>query len=1335
MITSPFPITPLSQATILQFLHELPSQNIFSFITSTTPVQAHYTALYYSFTYPTYLVEQLFLLAIIIFFAIQIIIAFVMAFNVYLLLMDLVVVVTLCVVFTLTFIPKIKERPRCKSVFTWIIIFVFFVENIMTTLFYDEHNCVHLHKVYFSIAANHFIMDMFIKISVTMNFNHFIIVAICDVVHVVCMIIFKNNFHSELLFVCVLDFYIFANELRNEIASMKMFVMYVKEQKKRNDSVNVIHAAKIGRCKCKMWLQQDTNYGNGNYSYMNKKKCSLQSDISSNTNNVNDYCNNGQKCLLNCDDIEIAELNRIMEKEMSFCIDTSTVRKYIHDQEQYAAQSLRNQNQLNVNNENEMNSNNFIQMLFRSNHKNNIEDIFDGDNSKDFLSKKEEKNNCGLFIKKTLTNNNMNTRRNTYRHSKTFNSNGKKYLLCNNIYQKRKEQKNVVTTNNNTNTDPLQQREQTPNRIITQTLKEIILKEIKTVSNNNEQHYRDLGIFSIHHNKSLFRIYFKLTNSSQENNNTQSTMPITFDLLFIEIIQNKDEYKQKVESIYQNLIMSKISNEFREGITSLINIINSVKTAHPNPTANPSQQQQQPHTPSSTQSNYNYNKPQQNHLSMPQQYNTKRFFTYSSSILSPNCVFSINYSTLNKLAIISECVLIIVADLAEYVHIKSSDLVLNKNEGNKSFLSFLDLKFFLEEAATFYIGLFRKDIKMVFDVDNKLYNVKILTNELKLKQIITNVLSNAIKQTPNNKSVIFRICGSNYNGDNGVSMDSNEMKVNIINNSNEDNESLTYDQNNIEGYHINQSSKMKRYIKISFIIEDQGKGLSNYQMHKLNKNDFNLNNSERSFDINITKTNNYINKKGLNSGLKIIRKLANEINAKLICEHIYLDNENISARSEQQEQKPTKQTVKGTRINITLITQFKNTNLSQGIISSAITPTIPKTLSTQNTLYKGVVKLTPHMKKLIYEEDTSPNVNHININVNMSDNPMNGDNNDNFLREKTAQSEQQKHRSKFDFKKCQTDFNNTQQDYYHNNTVTNNKSSNKFNLLIHSNTNQINQKHSSPSNCNSIFHDQSAVSKNSVYDNYCINTPHKVVSKTVILNQIKPTVMNNDKQQQQQHEFNNYEHNSNLMFHNMFQMNSDALEHKQLQFKNNTTNNNNNNLLLNFRTMNNENYPYHSENIIISPKGKPIINKIMIVDDSISHQTNIEVLIKRFFKKKQAECTIVKFEDGAEVLNELYNEINANDGNVITKMIFCDEQMKFINGSQCFTVIKQSSIKGTCKLDVPFVLCSADASNLRMNSKALGLEFIYDKPLSIGDIEYIFTSKVINGCNNEIDFS
>ena len=168
----------------------------------------------------------------------------------------------------------------------------------------------------------------------------------------------------------------------------------------------------------------------------NKKKCSLQSDISSNTNNVNDYCNNGQKCLLNCDDIEIAELNRIMEKEMSFCIDTSTVRKYIHDQEQYAAQSLRNQNQLNVNNENEMNSNNFIQMLFRSNHKNNIEDIFDGDNSKDFLSKKEEKNNCGLFIKKTLTNNNMNTRRNTYRHSKTFNSNGKKYLLCNNIYQK-----------------------------------------------------------------------------------------------------------------------------------------------------------------------------------------------------------------------------------------------------------------------------------------------------------------------------------------------------------------------------------------------------------------------------------------------------------------------------------------------------------------------------------------------------------------------------------------------------------------------------------------------------------------------------------------------------------------------------------------------------------------------------------------------------------------------------------------------------------------------------------------------------------------------------------
>ena len=1315
MITSPFLITPLSQASILQFLHDLPSQNIFSFITSTTPVQTHYTSLYRSFAYPTYLVEQLFLLLIIIFFTIQIIISLVMAFNVLLLLADLVVVATLCVVFILTFIPKLKERPRSKSVFTWIIMFVFFVENIMTTLFDDEHNCVHLHKVYFSIAANHFIMDLFIKISVTMNFNHFIIVAVCDVVHVVCMIIFKNNFHSELLFVCLLDFYIFANEIRNEVVSMKMFVMYIKEQKKRNESVSVIHAAKIGRCKCKMWLQQDVKCGNdsnSNNSDINRNKCSMKSDNSCCNNNMNGYCN-GQNCLLNCDEIEISELNQIMEKEMSFCIDTSIVRKYIHEQEQHTAQTLRNKNKLNVHNEKDLNSTNIIQMLFRNNNNNSIEDILDVDNSKDFLNKKEEKDNCGLFVKKTQTNNNI--RRRKYRHSKTYNSNCKKYLLCNNIYQKQKEQKSSSNSNNNNNNA-----DQAQNKIITQTLKEIILKEIKTFSNNNE-HYRDLGIFSIHHNKSLFRIYFKLTNSSQVN--LHSSMPITFDLLFIEIIQNKDEYKQKVESIYQNLIMSKISNEFREGITSLINIINSVKTTHPNPTANPSQQ---PHTPSSTQSNCNYGKPQQNHLSMPQQYNTKRFFTYSSSILSPNCVFSINYSTLNKLAIISECVLIIVADLAEYVHIKSSDLVLNKNEGNKSFLSFLDLKFFLEEAAVFYIGLFRKDIKMVFDIDNKLYSVKILTNELKLKQIITNVLSNAIKQTPNNKSVVFRICGSDYNGENEYSMDINETKVNIINNSNEDNDSLTYDQNNIEGYHINQLSKVKRYVKISFIIEDQGKGLSNYQMHKLNKNDFNLNNSERSFDIHITKANNYLNKKGLNSGLKIIRKLANEINAKLICEHIFLDNDIASTHSEQ-EHKQTKQTVKGTRINITLVTQFKNMNVSQGIISSAITPTVPKTLSTQNTLYKGVVKLNPHMKKLIYEEDTSTNINNININVNMNDNHMNSNNNDHFLREKTAQSEQQKHTTQFGFKKCQTEF-NACLDYHHNNTVTNNKSNNKFNLLIHSNTNQINQKHSSPgSNCNSIFHDQSAVSKNSAYDNYCINTPHKVISKTVIVNQIKPTVINNDKQHQQQHEFNNYEHNSNLIFHNMFQMNSDTLEHKQLQSKNNP--------LLNFPTANNETYPYHSENIIISPKGKQIINKIMIVDDSINHQTNIEVLIKRFFKKKQAECTIVKFEDGAEVLNELYNEINANDGNVITKMIFCDEQMKFINGSQCFTVIKQSSIKGTCKLDVPFVLCSADASNLRMNSKSMGLEFIYDKPLSIGDIEYIFTSKVINGCNNEIDFS
>ena len=1092
MRTTSILISPLSQVTIQHYLRILPSTNIFTFITSKTPIQSHYNSLFRSFMQHNYFIEQLFLLSTIIFFSIQLTITTLQYLNIANLIADIILLITLITIFILSFIPNIKYHPQSQSIFTWIIIFVFFTENIITICVHDNNGItISIHKIYFSITANHFIMALFIKINVTMNFNHFIIVGICDIAHVLCMILFMNNFHCELLFMCLIDFFIFANEIRNEIVNMKMFNLYIKEQKKRNENSNVIQAAKIGRCKCKMWLEKNVKENDE----CNNGDGSLHSFSG----------NNSKSCFFNYDEIEISKLNAVMEKEMSFCIDNSGLRHYMKRNKKNITQMLHPKDSINThrmdNNKDNTNHNNSmhkqrifskstnnlvgtngiqsLHVLFKSNSNTMHNDVY-SENSRDFFLKKNGKTllNCNnpkvqlnslyttVNFSKTTNKTKPNTNKEKYRQSKTYNITEKIYLLSGEIYQKIKEP-NTTSNINNYNSDynknlndlnqfsssPLQP-DQPKNKIITKTLKEVILDEINKLNdeynslslrnnniNNNassnnmqsgnedEEEYRDLGLFSIRLNKSLFRIYLKIIKPFVPF--TSSTL-LSFDLLFLEIMQNRDEYKQKVESVYQNLIMSKISNEFREGITSLINIINTVKTQRVVQNMNHQtqrnnfnlalNQQQQDFTPSSEHSNRGtppmFNKPLNNtthqYLPMPQPFNTKRYLACSSSIISPNCMFSINYSTLNKLAIISECVLIIVADLAEYVHIKSSSLILNKNEGNKSFLSFLDLKFFLEEAAHFYIGLFRKSIKIVFDIDSNLYNIKILTNELKLKQIITNILSNAIKQTPNNKNVIFRInlnTDTNNNGNNvndGVCNNNNSnpnihnddintgetLNRNSFNNTNnnsninngevssnindysDDNDSLTYDQNRIQFYDFNtpnnktnsfildnqngtimnnnnnnnnnnknnliinknitwncpqinitttpdnrnnniattynlnitndnnnndtiktnnklvplipktkqiSNSKLHPFVKVAFVIEDQGKGLSHHQMHKLNKNDFNPINSDRSDDIHITKSNNYSNKKGLNSGLKIIRKLANEINAKITC--------------------------------------------------------------------------------------------------------------------------------------------------------------------------------------------------------------------------------------------------------------------------------------------------------------------------------------------------------------------------------------------------------------------------------------------------------------------
>jgi signal transduction histidine kinase/CheY-like chemotaxis protein len=145
--------------------------------------------------------------------------------------------------------------------------------------------------------------------------------------------------------------------------------------------------------------------------------------------------------------------------------------------------------------------------------------------------------------------------------------------------------------------------------------------------------------------------------------------------------------------------------------------------------------------------------------------------------------------------------------------------------------------------------------------------------------------------------------------------------------------------------------------------------------------------------------------------------------------------------------------------------------------------------------------------------------------------------------------------------------------------------------------------------------------------------------------------------------------------------------------------------------------------------------KILIVDDNINNQDAIERLVQRYFKihnKKYFSMTnknksttatiqpvIKKLNDGIELVSEIYSEITLNKGKPLSKIIFCDEMMNYMNGSEAFTILcKLFEEKKICK--IPFVICSAFSQEAHFEKmKAAKIEHVYQKPLSFGNVEYI----------------
>lgn len=127
--------------------------------------------------------------------------------------------------------------------------------------------------------------------------------------------------------------------------------------------------------------------------------------------------------------------------------------------------------------------------------------------------------------------------------------------------------------------------------------------------------------------------------------------------------------------------------------------------------------------------------------------------------------------------------------------------------------------------------------------------------------------------------------------------------------------------------------------------------------------------------------------------------------------------------------------------------------------------------------------------------------------------------------------------------------------------------------------------------------------------------------------------------------------------------------------------------------------------------------KFYVVDDNKNNQSAIERLINRYFQKNSKSYLIKCLDDGIELINEVYLDIQR--GNNCSKMIFSDQMMEFMNGSEAFKIIK-NLLENKQMKPIPFIICSAfndEGHYLKM--KNLGIEHVFEKPISFGNIEHI----------------
>ena len=367
-----------------------------------------------------------------------------------------------------------------------------------------------------------------------------------------------------------------------------------------------------------------------------------------------------------------------------------------------------------------------------------------------------------------------------------------------------------------------------------------------------------------------------LTFPNISENEIPSNYNYNYKFIFTLITNNRKLDRIKVEQIYQKLILTKVSNEFNTPVNLIQDLMNKLikeKEENEEKTLNESK------TPFITIEESKSPKDSQLELMMKNRelfddnktiknlsYRDRRSLASIKSN-SEMCQYN-NVETFLFIKYIADTIKLSAMDLTQYIKIHSTS---DKNieELNLEVYTLSEIREFIEGIGNAYLNLMGKSINFITTMDNLLTKRNIEIDKDKLNQILSNLISNSIKNTKNTTGIIVNI----------RKMKEHDLKYFEYGANKEIYENNNY---NIEIHSTEISNINNIELGLVISIEDSGTGISNTLINDIN-NEGQTFYTNDTIETKINNAEGYLISKGLGSGLKICKKLSDEMGIKLKC--------------------------------------------------------------------------------------------------------------------------------------------------------------------------------------------------------------------------------------------------------------------------------------------------------------------------------------------------------------------------------------------------------------------------------------------------------------------